>query len=63
MRKIAPEALEIVRKKVHLLRAVADALLEKEILNADDIDRIVGETDKEKVGGQEKSKKSSKAAT
>jgi len=57
------KALEIVRKKEHLLRAVADALLEKEILNADDIDRIVGETDKEEVGGQGKSKKSSKAAT
>jgi len=57
------KALEIVRKNEYLLRAVADALLEKEILNADDIDRIVGETDKEKVGGQGKSKKSSKAAT
>ena len=57
------KALEIVRTKENLLRAVADALLEKEILNADDIDKIVGETSKGKVGGQKKDKKSSKVAT
>ena len=57
------KALEIVSKKETLLRTIASALLEKEILNADDIDRIVGETAKEKVGGQAKGKESGKTAT
>lgn len=56
-------ALNIVKKNQRLLRAVAEALLEKEILNADDIDRIVRKTGKGKVSGQAKGKKSSKVAT
>jgi cell division protease FtsH len=55
-------ALGIVKGNGHLLKALADALLEKEILNADDVARIIDEANKGRIGEQAESKTGSKAA-
>ncbi len=57
-------ALDIVRDNQHILTALAQALLEKEILNSDDIDRIITEAGRENVGGgQREHKEGSKVTT
>jgi len=54
-------ALKMVQDNEHLLRALAGALLEKELLNGEDIDDIIARTRKDdKLGGQEEDRKSSK---
>jgi len=57
------KALQIVKENEHLLRALADSLLEKEILNAQEIDNIIEKTSKGKTSGrQAERKKGSKVA-
>lgn len=47
-------ALTIARENETLLRALAEALLEKELLNAEDIDDIIAKVRKDKPSGEQK---------
>jgi cell division protease FtsH len=54
-------ALDIAQENENLLRALAEALLEKEILDGDDIDSIIAQAREEKNGsGQEEDREGSK---
>ena len=54
-------ALSIAQENEHLLRALAEALLEKELLNGDEIDNIIAQARKEEPSGeQEEDRKGSK---